>query len=797
MNTFAKVSSIIGGLVLLVALVAVSGMYRFSPLSAAHGVSAAVDVDYIGNSVAASVANTVTVTIVDAGRNDNSVIDTIGGELSAEVVVTNLTSGVSIQIAATETATDTHIFTRTFDVTTSTTEATTSPPQIAAANGEKLQVTYCFVKTTTACDAGSTFADTPGFASSIIVDALGPTFANALPAATSTSNNTTQIHKLDIGDAGVGLGATAAIVRSAVEFTIRGVAQDPGPVTALAAGGTEQWQVERTSAGNPQGNLVWSVTAKDTLGNSATTASYLLVIDSVAPDLTAAHTGDIADTSVTPVVNDTTTDTRTSVRLVFDDDIDGTTVNASDFLAQDGGTTIAINSCTHHADLTTSVFCVLGTTLASDQKPSIQVVGDIRDTANNAAALGDAVVATDGIAPAVSASLTGTATGNVVTNKTLVVRVTADEKSTNPTLSGGQLVVKKVHTDGSTPTSTALTASSFATVDDSKVWEWTFTFLTDQTQDGLYNVEASITDGSQAGTVGKSTADHADSIFFEVDTNVPTPTITYSGDDASTFVNVDFAAEANEFSADYTADEDSHNTITSLTATVGGVAVTANSIDNINYTIAAPAAGYAVGDHQFSLTAVDEAGNTKTFATASEKITIVDRAKFKVTLQPGYNLISLPGAATSAAINDVISATHPINQVMSYDPAVAGGWTIAERDAAGAFAGTLHAIGTEKAYLVRTTTFETLDVLIPRVSAGNQVLPPSIPLTAGWNLVPVIDITGDLTGSAPTVAAYFSDAKIARVYTLDNFGKLIVATGNTSYGKGYWVYVTADTVLVP
>jgi len=795
-NTFAKVSSIIGGLVLLVALVAFSGLYRFNPLSAAHGVSAAVDVDYIGNSGAASVANQVTVTIVDAGRNTSSAIDTIGGELSAEVVVTNLTSGVSIQIAASETNTSTHIFTRAFDVTATSTEATTTPPRIAAANGEKIQVTYCFVKTTDACDAGSTFADTPGFASSIIVDALGPTFANALPAATSTSNNTTQIHKLDIGDAGVGLGATAAVVRAAVTYTIRGVAQDPGPVTAITAT-SEQWQVERTSAGNPQGNLVWSVTAKDTLGNSATTATYLLVIDSVAPDLTAAHTGDIADASASPTVNDTSTDTRTSVRLVFDDDIDGTTVNASDFLAQDGGTTIAITSCTHHADLTTSVFCVLGTTLASDQKPSIQVVGDIRDTANNAAALGDAVVATDGIAPAVSASLTGTATGNVVTNKTLVVRVTADEKSTNPTLSGGQLVVKKVHTDGSTPTSTALTASSFATVDDSKVWEWTFTFLTDQTQDGLYNVEGTITDGSQSGTVGKSTADHADSIFFEVDTNVPDPVVTYSEDDANTFVNVAFSGEADEFDADYAADEDSHNTITSLTATIGGAAVVVNSIDSITYTIAAPAAGYAVGSHQFSLVAVDEAGNTKTFATDNEKITIVDRAKFKISLQPGYNLISLPGAATSAAINDVIGASHPINQVMSYDPAVAGGWTIAERDAAGTFAGTLHAMGTEKAYLVRTTTFETLDVLIPRVGAGNQVLPPSIPLSAGWNLVPVVDITGDLDGSPPTVTAYFADAKIARVYTLDNFGKLIVATGNTAFGKGYWVYVTADTVLVP
>jgi len=784
-NTFAKLFSIVGGLVMLVALVAISGIYRVIPLSV-QTVEVTVDADYISNDTDAAVTNHVTTTIADASRNDStSVVDTIDAD---QLLINNLNGG-SINLTSTETGVNTGIFEVGFDVTSADSAGSAT---LAAVDGDQIQVTYTFAT------GGSTYADTPLFNSDnvITVDALGPTFGNEGPDDASTSNSTTQVHTVDIADAGVGVGATAAAVRALTEFTIGGVAQLAGPVAA-SADADFQWTASRTSSNNAEGDLTWTVTARDALGNLGTTTQYKVTIDSVDPDLASAVTGDVADTSADPVVNDAATDSLTGIRLEFDDDLDGDTVDAADFLVQIGTAALTISSASFYADLPTMVYLTLADSLAADAVPTVQIIGAINDSAANGANLGDTVTSADGIAPAVTVLLTGTATGEVVTNASLVVRVTADEDSTNPTISGGQLVVKKVNDDGSVLGATALTADSFEATDDSRVWEWTFDFATDGTEDGLYNVQVSITDGTNSGTVGEATADADDAIIFEVDTSVPAPAITYSADDPNTFVNVGFGDEADEYG--YDADEDSHNTISSLTATVDGDAVTVNSIDDVTFTIAAPSGGYTEAAHQLVLTAVDEAGNSVVFDGDDRVVTITARAEFTIALQPGFNLISLPGEPASSAINDVIPAAHPINQVLTYDPAVAGGWLVAERGEDGLFAGTLTIIDDSKAYLVRTTTFEALNVLIPRVGAGEQVLPPTVSMKQGWNLVPVLDITGDLTVDPPTVGEYFAAESVSRVYKLDEFGKLVVAAADsdTVFGIGYWVYVTADTVLVP
>ena len=98
-------------------------------------------------------------------------------------------------------------------------------------------------------------------------------------------------------------------------------------------------------------------------------------------------------------------------------------------------------------------------------------------------------------------------------------------------------------------------------------------------------------------------------------------------------------------------------------------------------------------------------------------VEITERAAFTVNLRPGYNLISLPGTPESTDINDVIGADHAINQVLTYSPFVEGGWLSAERGDDGAFAGTLTTIDGSTAYIVRTTSFEPLEVAIPRTAA--------------------------------------------------------------------------------
>ena len=140
------------------------------------------------------------------------------------------------------------------------------------------------------------------------------------------------------------------------------------------------------------------------------------------------------------------------------------------------------------------------------------------------------------------------------------------------------------------------------------------------------------------------------------------------------------------------------------------------------------------------MTATDVAGNME---TAKAMVEITARGAFTVNLRPGYNLISLPGTPESTDINDVIGADHAINQVLTYSPFIEGGWLSAERGDDGAFAGTLTTIDGTTAYIVRTTSFEALEVAIPRTAAGN-VLPPQTNLGVGWNLVPVIDLSSDL-----------------------------------------------------
>ena len=232
--------------------------------------------------------------------------------------------------------------------------------------------------------------------------------------------------------------------------------------------------------------------------------------------------------------------------------------------------------------------------------------------------------------------------------------------------------------------------------------------------------------------------------------------------------------------------------ITALTVTVAGDAVDTQSLDNKKFTIAPPADGYAIGEYEVAVTATDVAGNTE---TAKAMVEITERVAFKINLRPGYNLISLPGTPESTAINDVIGADHAINQVLTYSPFVEGGWLSAERGDDGTFAGTLTELDGSTAYIVRTTSFEPLNVMIPRTAAGN-VLPPQTNLGVGWNLVPVIDLSSDLaTGDA--IADYFQGVGEA-ILTIDDTGRLAAIDGDdATVGKGYWVYASRPAVLLP
>ena len=90
-----------------------------------------------------------------------------------------------------------------------------------------------------------------------------------------------------------------------------------------------------------------------------------------------------------------------------------------------------------------------------------------------------------------------------------------------------------------------------------------------------------------------------------------------------------------------------------------------------------------------------------------------------------------------------------VRTVYTYDPVMPGGWMVAVRETVDSdWQGDLTEITARRGYWVLSDAIQDWDVSIPRlaggaVGSGTPIQPPVIALYAGWNLVPVIDVTGD------------------------------------------------------
>jgi hypothetical protein len=768
-----------------------------SVLSGVQLVSAAVTDATLGQefvSNAAPADNTFDITITDTDRDTDSGAgtDTIG---ASAIKIENITDSVSINVTTTAAMeTGVGVFTVAITVTSSTSSA--SGFAIQADDGDQIQVTY-----TTAGSIAIT-ALTALAATSITVDAAGPVIVNYSPADGTKTRFPDQIFQAEVSDAGIGLGATTAEVKGRVSIWVLGAELSP-TVTDLTGG---DWRATRGTTFSGDQTITWYVSAEDELGNTSRTDSdgdndpdLTIILDTTAPSIVEdaadtdslgnvliATTGDAPDTS-TATTTISATDNRASIRVGFNEDLDGDSVNAdgTDFLVLVGETQLTITGAAWYSHLPQHVFLTLGSDLDAADTPVVRVVREITDVAGTPKNTGE-VTAIDGIAPALTVTVTGS--NDSLTNETLVVQVSADESSANPTATTGVTVREDSDDDGVADLDPG--APTFATVTDLRTWTWTYTFETDGTEDGVYNVYVSISDtAGNAVTHGVATAvTSTDAVVFQVDSGIPDPAVTpTTSDNVETFVNVSYTGEASEYGGD------TNSTISSLTATVDGESVTTNTIDNVTYTIAAPSGGYTEGDHTLITTATDVAGNEVEF---TQTVTITARAAISIALRPGFNIISLPGNPASTAINDVIGVSHPINQVLTYDPGVDGGWLIAERGDDGLFAGTLTTIDSNLAYIVRTTTFEALEVNVPRLSVGAQVLPPTVSLSDGWNLVPAVDLSGDLAAGG-TLTGYFTGVGV-KILTLDSLGRLgTLAGADATVGTGYWVFSDGADVLVP
>ena len=204
--------------------------------------------------------------------------------------------------------------------------------------------------------------------------------------------------------------------------------------------------------------IKWYVTAADDAGNSTRSDAvadvdgesdtqgkqdYTFKVDGESAGLNRAYTGDWFDTVDERVEGDRRlgvenylpgTSRDTSVRAVFNESLDCTTVSADDFTV--GGTEPTAAECYSEGktggdddDIAQSVFLTVPA-MASDATPVVELVGAVSDKAGNSTSSGTQT-ASDGIAPSPTLSVNKT-----LSDKKVTVTVSTDERirTLSPTL---------------------------------------------------------------------------------------------------------------------------------------------------------------------------------------------------------------------------------------------------------------------------------------------------------------------------------------------------------------------------
>ena len=527
---------------------------------------------------------------------------------------------------------------------------------------------------------------------------------------------------------------------------------------------------------------------------------YAVRIDNTEPEIEAVTTGPTWDADDDEV--DMGAGDATSVLVEFSEDLDAETVADSDFDVE-GASVTDVEVQDNY------VFLSLSSELAPDEEPEVELVGSVRDVAGNRQTSGK-VEATDGIAPTLTVSVDG---GNrSVTNGSIKITISSNEDIGTPKVMFQRVV--DVNADDNEDTEDVDEAMYALASGDSKDGVLTsarnYEVKYEADDPGLYNVYVTARDATESneGTAGVNEGpidlgDDTKAILFEFDDAVGEPTVTpEETDNSDPFIAIDFSAEGTEYEDNAEVDLDSHGDVTITEATLKSPDMDAMDITDMlvttdNQVFLFKASDLAKGDHVVTVSAMDSAGNE----LEDEELTVevVEREPFSLKLKPGWNLVSLPGTPTNTSINAVIPADHPASTILTYD--AEAGWMTAIRSEDGTWLGTLMSIDATRAYWIQTDSFESISVDIPRISAGTSVL-PTIALSAGWNFVPVIDVSGELShGDAVSAKAYFSGADVNRVYTFDTqmgmWDVVDVDEGTLMVGYGYWVHADDDDVLAP
>jgi len=458
-------------------------------------------------------------------------------------------------------------------------------------------------------------------------------------------------------------------------------------------------------------------------------------------------------------------------------------------------------------------------TLASNANPTVTVVGNVSDEAGNEATGGLSSPSIDGIAPTITVTLSATLSSGVVT-----IDMASDEA-----LLTAPAITINGHEDGSGAPGADL--SGPFPIGSNLLFRATF----DASAGAMaFNVQVEGSDAAgNKREVGATKAEDAGAITFEVDKVLPAPSIVFRGEGAANvytqnpFITIDWADEANEYGRveaddlgdgncpctmvnDGTqhVDVDSYSAVTMTSITVDGVDVSGSmaAVSGNDGKYLLVLRDMSLATHKLTFTGTDAAGNTHT-VTDSE-FTVKERPAFSVAMTPGWNLVSIPAEPKTNAINDVIAAGHSASIVITYDPSEAGGWLTATRGGDGLFAGTLTEIKASRAYWIFTESFDAISVPLQSIGGGTTNLLPTISLVAGWNLLPVLDVSGmkvfgesagtpaSLIGTSP-VRTYKFNAGDDRFEQITGACAIAEDPGCALVGVGYWAYMGSASTYVP
>ena len=516
--------------------------------------------------------------------------------------------------------------------------------------------------------------------------------------------------------------------------------------------------------------------------------------------------------------------------------LDPATVQAVDFTVDDATPVdVKINSKAVGNQAKGSLVYLKVGELLTNARPTIKLVGEVRDKADNVRKEGSISSIIDGLAPV----LTVTPSAEIANEEVTITVSSSERLGLNPTV--GVTDTKPVK--GTAPTTSPLNVS----LETGSLMTWTATYKNPSGSASRQYVVVYASD--QAGnddTVGDASNDK-DFVTFQVD-DAP-PTVLFKDAEGEDLEDTEQEAGAVWIVAEFDDDEhgvadgkstDKHRKVAVDSVTLkdsddkviasdvgalfggldkcddhdsDGVAISDHRCDERTLAIDLDA-----GTYNIAITATDAAGNSVSDDVDFE---VGARKPFELELKPGVNLVSVPGwpVGDSGNLNVMFEDFAGVTLVTSYDrdKDVAGEdpWQRSVRDPeTGLFTGDISIMQPGAAYFVTSDARVTVELTVQKVVGE---LPPTLMVRFGYNAIgywsiqptPKPQPIDDYLNSIPWTVAYTYDPTPGRGWEVLRPGSSEAASefsGDEADrpevemahpGKGYLVFSRFDATLTP